>query len=262
MHRKRLISALILIPLIIMYVMYLPPLYFLFLMMLVTLIGQTEFYSFFKVETKYRIVGLASGVVLFSMVFRSGAPSEDFLIVVFIIIAVTRLFANKLPEKALKDVSYAFIGVMYIPFLLSYQIKLREFGPEWIIYLDSCVWGADSLAYYMGKGLGKRKLYETVSPKKTIVGAYGSVIGAIFISLLFNVILSLDLSILQAVALGLVIGVVSIVGDLVESMFKRDSGIKDSGSVIPGHGGILDKIDGLIFVSPVVYWIVSRMIIL
>jgi phosphatidate cytidylyltransferase len=114
----------------------------------------------------------------------------------------------------------------------------------------------------MGKGLGKRKLYETVSPKKTIVGAYGSVIGAIFISLLFNVILSLGLSILQAVALGLVIGVVSIVGDLVESMFKRDSGIKDSGSVIPGHGGILDKIDGLVFVSPVVYWIVSRMIIL
>lgn len=262
MHRTRLISALILIPLLIVYIMYLPPLYFLLLMMLITLIGQAEFYSFFEVKTMYRLLGLASGIYLLSMVYRSGAPFEDFFVVIFIIIAGMRLFTNKMTEGALKDVSYTIVGILYVPFLLSYQIKLREFGPEWIIYLDSCVWGADSLAYYMGKAFGKKKLYESVSPKKTIVGAYGSVIGSVFISLLFNAILSLKLSFIQAVVLGFVIGAVSIIGDLVESMFKRDSGIKDSGSVIPGHGGILDKIDGIVFVSPVVYWIVSRSIIL
>lgn len=262
MHRKRLITALILTPLLIAYIMLLPPIYFLLLMIAVALVGQYEFYTLFGVEKKYRVIGLLSGIVLFALVYRDGAPSEDFIPVVFIVIAVLRLFAKRSPDSSLKEISYVIMGVIYVPFLLSYQIKLREFGPEWIIYLDSCVWAADSLAYYMGKSLGKKKLYETVSPNKTMVGAYGSLIGAVVISLVFNAILSLNLSIAEAVVLGLIIGFVSIVGDLVESMFKRDSGIKDSGNIIPGHGGILDKIDGIVFVSPVLYWIVSRVILI
>jgi phosphatidate cytidylyltransferase len=262
MHRTRLITALILTPLLIAYIMLLPPVYFLFLMIAVALVGQYEFYALFGVEKKFRVLGLLSGIALFVLVYRDGAPSEDFIPLVFIIIAVLRLFAKRSPDSSLKDISYVITGVIYVPFLLSYQIKLREFGPEWIIYLDSCVWAADSLAYYMGRSLGKKKLYETVSPNKTMAGAYGSVIGAVVISIVFNFILSLRLSIAQAVVLGVIIGIVSIIGDLVESMFKRDSGIKDSGSIIPGHGGILDKIDGIVFVSPVLYWIVSRVILL
>jgi phosphatidate cytidylyltransferase len=262
MHRTRLISALILAPLLIAYILLLPPIYFLFLMIAVTLVGQYEFYALFSVEKKYRVIGLLSGIILFLLVYRDGAPSEDFIPIVFIMVAVLRLFAKRSPENSLKEVSDMMTGIIYVPFLLSYQIKLREFGPEWIVYMDSCVWAADSLAYYMGKSMGKKKLYETVSPNKTMAGAYGSVIGAVFISIVFNFLLSLKLSILQAVVLGVIIGIVSIIGDLVESMFKRDSGIKDSGNIIPGHGGILDKIDGIVFVSPVLYWIVSRVIVI
>jgi phosphatidate cytidylyltransferase len=262
MHRTRLITALILTPLLIAYIMLLPPIYFLILMIAVALVGQLEFYTLFGVEKKYRVIGLLSGIALFVLVYRDGMPSEDFIPVVFIIVAVLRLFSKRSPDNSLKEISDVITGVIYVPFLLSYQIKLREFGPEWIIYLDSCVWAADSLAYYMGRSLGKKKLYETVSPNKTIVGAYGSVIGAVTISIVFNFILSLKLSIVQAVVLGVIIGIVSIIGDLVESMFKRDSGIKDSGNIIPGHGGILDKIDGIVVVSPVLYWIVSRVILL
>jgi len=261
MHRTRLISAAILIPLLIAYIMYLPPVFFLVLMMAVTFIGQFEFYTLFGVGRKYRVIGLVAGLGVLYYIYRDGAPPDDYVMVFFIVIALLRLFGKRDPQGATREVAYTLTGLVYVPFLLGYQIKLREFGPHWIIYLDACVWGADSLAYYMGKSLGRRKLYREVSPNKTVEGAYGSVIGAIAVSLLFNRLLSVGLTLKQAVVVGGVIGVVSIVGDLVESMFKRDSGIKDSGSIIPGHGGILDKIDGIVFVSPVLYWIVSRIIV-
>jgi phosphatidate cytidylyltransferase len=153
-------------------------------------------------------------------------------------------------------------GLVYIPLLMSYQIKLREFGPQWIIYVDSCVWAADSAAYYIGKGFGRKKLYEAISPKKTVAGAYGSVGGALIVAVIFNYLFVKTLTLSQALFIGLITGVVSIIGDLAESLFKRDFGIKDSSTLIPGHGGFLDKIDGFVFVTPVVYWTLTRVIVI
>ena len=124
MHRTRLVSALILMPLLILYIMYLPPVFFLFLIMLISMTGQYEFYSIFSVEKKYRVIGLLSGGVVFFLVYTDGSPPADFAAVLFVLVAVIRLFAKKSPDNALRDVSYVLAGVVYVPFLLSYQIKL------------------------------------------------------------------------------------------------------------------------------------------
>ncbi|MGE5893164.1 MAG: phosphatidate cytidylyltransferase [bacterium] len=261
MHNKRLLIALILIPVLILYIMYLPPVFFLVLVMGVGLLAQYEFYALCRIGTGYRMLGMGAGLLLMVLVYRGGGISDSFLAGAIIVFSSVRLFGRRSPENSLRDVSLMLLGVVYVPLLLSYQIKLREFGPEWIIYIDCCIWAADSAAYYVGKGFGKKKLYESVSPKKTVAGAYGSVAGAVVVSAGASALLIRSLNIYQALVLGLVIGIASIIGDLVESMFKRDAGIKDSGTLLPGHGGFLDKIDGFVFVSPVVFWILTRVMV-
>jgi len=103
--------------------------------------------------------------------------------------------------------------------------------------------------------IGKRKLYAEVSPNKTVAGAVGSLIGGVMAALLFRAVMIPSLALSYTVLIGIIIGAVSIIGDLVESMFKRDARVKDSSVMIPGHGGILDKIDGVLFAGPMLYWI-------
>jgi phosphatidate cytidylyltransferase len=170
-----------------------------------------------------------------------------------------RLLIKRDPLSALYDISPPILGLLYIPVLLAFQTWIRKLGPEWIIFLYASVWASDTLAYYLGKWIGKRRLYKDVSPNKTVAGAVGSLIGGLIGVLLLRVTIVSPLTISSAVLIGIMIGTISIVGDLVESMFKRDAGIKDSGVIIPGHGGILDKIDGVLFTSPVLYWILKVM---
>ena len=168
-----------------------------------------------------------------------------------------RLFLRKDPLSSLHDISPPILGLLYIPALLTFQIQIRELGPEWIILLYALVWVSDSAAYYAGKGLGKRKLYTAVSPNKTIAGAVGSVVGGAVCALLLSYAFIPLLTPSSALVIGIIIGVTTIIGDLVESMLKRDAGVKDSGVLIPGHGGILDKIDGVLFGGPVLYFLLS-----
>ena len=119
------------------------------------------------------------------------------------------------------------------------------------------MWASDSLAYYIGKGIGRKKLYEEISPNKTIAGAVGSIAGGMSGAVILKITLVnyIAVSLVEAAVLGMIIGMVTIIGDLAESMFKRDAGVKDSSSIVPGHGGILDKIDSVLFAGPVLYWI-------
>ncbi len=160
------------------------------------------------------------------------------------------------PASSLKDISPVVTGFLYIPNLLLAQWYLRLQGYEWILFLYGCVWASDSAAYYIGKRIGKKKLYEEVSPNKTVEGAFGSIAGGMLSALLLGKLL-LNAPVHILMLTGAAVGAITIVGDLVESMFKRDADVKDSGSFIPGHGGILDKIDGALFAGPVLYWITS-----
>lgn len=253
MHLKRLFVAAILLPLLYWYVMYLPVQYFLFLLGSISFIAMMEFYSMYRVYGLFRYICLLLGTSL--IVVSAYAPDlmAKFLALSVMSVFASRLIIKKTPLSSLNDVAAPVVGMLYIPLFLSFQTYLRNLGPEWIIFLYATVWSADSFAYYIGKGVGEKKLYPEVSPNKTVAGAAGSLIGGTGGALLLKMLLVPQLGIYHAVIIGIIIGIISIIGDLAESMFKRDAGVKDSSIIIPGHGGILDKIDGALFAGPLLY---------
>lgn len=253
MHLKRLAVAALLLPLFYFYIMKLPDVYFFALLLTVSIIAQWEFYSMYRMSGLMRNAGILFGVLLFLSVYMVKYPyvSMGAVMAIFVI----RLFGRRDPESSLHDISFTVLALLYVPGLLSFQLFLRHIGPEWIIFLFGCVWIADSFAYYVGKAVGKRKLFREVSPNKTVAGAVGSLLGGCLSGWFLNEVLVHTMGSGQSILIGLIIGATTIVGDLVESMFKRDAGVKDSSNIIPGHGGVLDKIDGVLFAGPVLYWI-------
>ncbi|MEJ2685334.1 MAG: phosphatidate cytidylyltransferase [Candidatus Sulfobium sp.] len=254
MHTKRLIVAAVLVPLLYILVMYLPAEYFFFLIVILSSLALLEFYAMFRLEGLMKYIGMLWGAALLAVFYSSREHFAAAVLLSLLVIMTVRLLFKNDPESSHADVSTAVLGLLYIPGLLTFQLSLAKASPVWIIFLYASVWAADSLAYYVGKGFGRRKLYEQVSPNKTVEGAVGSAIGGVLGALFINAILLHLVPLYRVVLLGLSIGVVTIVGDLVESMFKRDAGVKDSSHIIPGHGGVLDKIDGVAFAGPVLYW--------
>lgn len=257
MHLKRLIVAIILLPLIYLYINYLPEVYFLLLIILVSLIATNEFYSMYKIYGLLRVFGLLFSILFLLISYYYEYLLTDIFFSFFIIFLALRLLTKKTPISALSEVAPAIIGLYYISGLMSYQIFLRRMGIEWLILLYASVWLADSFAYYIGKSFGKRKLFVEVSPNKTIAGAVGSFIGSLVSVFLIKMLLIPSMTTKYSVIIGIIIGGTSIIGDLIESMFKRDAGVKDSGFLIPGHGGFLDKIDGLLITAPLLHWILK-----
>lgn len=263
MHLKRLIIALIALPLLYLYISKLSAFFFLFLLVLIGAIAQAEFYSMYNTDRLISLAGMVGGIFTLCAAFisanlpglmtaRFGTQAFAFT-ASFMFIALIRLFKKKDPVTALRDIAPAVVGIFYIPNLLVTQWYLRLEGYEWILFLYGCVYSADSAAYYVGKGIGRKKLYSAVSPNKTVAGAVASVAGGVAASLILTFLLPVHKTIAGLLIMGAIIGGVTIAGDLVESMFKRDANIKDSGSLIPGHGGVLDKIDGALFAGPVLY---------
>ncbi len=156
-------------------------------------------------------------------------------------------------------VGLTLLSVLYIPYLLSYIIGIRQMnGGEFYIWLIViCAFLTDTCAYFTGVAIGKHKLCPNLSPKKTIEGAIGGTVGCGLFCMLFGLIISRffnqDVNFLSLFILGLIGSVAAQLGDLTASAIKRQYGIKDYGNLIPGHGGILDRIDSIIFVAPVVY---------
>jgi phosphatidate cytidylyltransferase len=253
MNMRRIVTAGVFLPLFILCVMKLPSLFFAALLAIVSALALGEFYTMYGIRGPLKYVGIVAAATI-PAALHAGLLTDLLLIFVLIVTSI-RLFAKPAPSSALADLAPVALGFIYVPGLLSVQVYLREEAPEFILLLYGTVWCADSFAYYIGKGLGKRKLYESMSPKKTIAGAVGSVAGGAFGAVLITWLLLREIPYPAAALTGLLVGAVTIIGDLVESMFKRDAGVKDSGSIIPGHGGILDKVDGSLFAGPVLYWL-------
>ena len=257
MHLKRLIVAVLLLPVLYLYIVFLPPRYFFFLVIIVSTLALSEFYSMYRVSPVLKYAGLFFGISVLGISYISRAHLPDAVVAAVMAVMVIRLLFRRDPASSLSDVAPVVVGILYIPALLSFQVELRNFGAEWIIFLYGTVWASDSLAYYLGKGIGKRRLYAEVSPNKTVAGAVGSLIGGAAGALILKAAIVPQLTAASAAVIGIMAGIISIIGDLVESMFKRDAGVKDSGGLIPGHGGMLDKVDGVLFGGPLLYWILK-----
>lgn len=178
-----------------------------------------------------------------------------FLIVSFFIPFIYQLFKPKITMTASKLGHYLLaLAYIAIPFVLLTRIPFLNdtYHPEILIGIFSLIWIDDTFAYLVGSNLGKTKLYKKVSPNKTIEGAVGGLIATLiasyFVSLYCTVI-----SFTHWIAIAIILVVFGLLGDLIESKFKREAGVKDSSNLIPGHGGFLDRLDSIIFSAPFVY---------
>jgi len=172
--------------------------------------------------------------------------------------AVLFLCQYRTLESVARDLAIAAFGLLYLPLLLSHAGLLRQFeqGREWVFLVLAVVMASDSLAYFVGIAFGRHRLYEAISPKKSIEGAIGGLLGGVLGVLAVKLTLLSQLDTFDVMALGIGVGAFSQVGDLVESMLKRSFGVKDSGTIFPGHGGLLDRLDSLLFAFPATYYYV------
>jgi len=171
------------------------------------------------------------------------------------------------PQKAEAFTSWAWTvaGILYVGWLLSFLVALRgvEDGRNWVFFALFTTFASDTAAFFAGRAWGRRKLAPSISPAKTWEGAIAGVFGAILVSLIFvpghfftwtNPLHLPGLGYLSAVLLGLFVSILGQLGDLAESLFKRNMGVKDSSQLIPGHGGLLDRMDSVVFAGLVVYY--------
>lgn len=159
-------------------------------------------------------------------------------------------------DGSVTQVSGGSLLLLYPVYALSHLILYLDTsaGRNALLFLLLCVWVCDSAAYYVGSTLGRRKLAPAISPNKTVAGSVGGILGAAGMSILLKIVNLVPWSLTFVLGAGLAIAVLAQVGDLVESMVKRDAGVKDSGSLIPGHGGMMDRVDALLFTVPVFYY--------
>jgi len=164
----------------------------------------------------------------------------------------------RVQEKAFTGWAWTITGILYMGWLLSYLVAIRglDEGRNWVFFTLFTTFASDTAAFFVGRALGRYKLAPHISPGKTWEGAIGGVIGAIIASLLFILPtpLSLPFDWAQAIILGLLVSIFGQLGDLAESLFKRNMGAKDSSRLIPGHGGFLDRVDSIVFAGVVVYY--------
>jgi phosphatidate cytidylyltransferase len=170
------------------------------------------------------------------------------------------LLFRRQKEGAFAGWAWTIAGILYLGWLLSHLVALRgmDAGRNWVFFTIFVIFATDTAAYFIGRAWGRHRLAPHISPNKTWEGALGGVLGAIIVSLLFVLPhpLRVPLGYGQAILLGLVVSVFGQLGDLVKSLFKRNTGAKDSGKVLAGHGGALDRIDSIVFAGVVVYYYV------
>ncbi|MBK7257385.1 MAG: phosphatidate cytidylyltransferase [Ignavibacteriae bacterium] len=146
------------------------------------------------------------------------------------------------------------ISRMPVPFVSEETAAtIYRWGAWTVLTIFAAIWVCDSAAYFAGRAFGKHKLFERVSPKKTWEGAIAGFLGAIAAFLIMQALVLPYLTVTQALVCGMIVGIFGQLGDLVESLLKRDAGVKDSSSLIPGHGGVLDRFDSILFVSPLLF---------
>src|SRR5712671_689625 len=191
--------------------------------------------------------------------FGNGLPSHEAVFFLFVLgIAVLTLFTRRPLVEALPAAGMSSSGLILVAFPLSFAIRLHGSGtqgPPLLLFAMVIIWVGDTAAYFVGRSIGRYKLAVHLSPKKTWEGTVASFVGSLVVALIFVRFMTVPLPHLLAMAA--VGNVAGQVGDLLESAYKRSAGIKDSGSILPGHGGVLDRIDALILAIPVVwyYWI-------
>jgi len=264
---KRVLTAVVVLPVLIVSILV-SSLWWLFaaLAAAAMVIGLWEFYLLAKrLQLKPdATVGFVAGAALLTIALQN-EPAVNLLLVQFVIIVLTivTLVIGTLRgapfDKLLASSGATILGVLYVPLLGSHLVSLRtNFNPTLSAHLLSffflVLMGADAGAYYVGRALGKHKLAPKISPGKTWEGAFGGLAAALAFATLAHFWFFRELPLKYALPLAAIMTVVGILGDLAESALKRGAGAKDAANILPGHGGILDRLDSLLFNAPLIYY--------
>ncbi len=258
-HIKRWITGIVAIPILYVVIAYGSPKAFAVLIFTVTLAGMWEYnqMAFGRGFLLEKTEAFGFTVLLFLTVLQSSIHII-FALLTLSVIAVLMLNLLRMKKQGtdLSHVAKVLLGILYIPLLMSHFILIRgtDSGVLWIWFILVMAFTGDTVAYYIGRRFGKRKLLPEVSPGKTVEGTVGLILGSIAGCLLFKMFFFPSLAVGHAAVLGLLGSVTGQLGDLSESALKRAAGVKDSGTILPGHGGILDRLDCLMFITPFVYY--------
>ena len=258
--KQRIVTALIALPLLILWIRYSSQGLFACLLFVVIALALHEFYRMALPKQRRLEGSLSVAAGILCSVGLVYANSAAFLLLSIVLpclfLALVYLFHFQDMQTVSRDLAVSLLGLLYIPLLLSHAILLRAMpaGRDWVFLVLFVVMASDSLAYFVGRKFGRHRLYEAVSPKKTIEGSLGGLAGGVLGALICKLWFFSELSTLDVFLVGIGVGAFSQLGDLLESMLKRSFGVKDSGTLIPGHGGLLDRIDSLLFAFPITYY--------
>lgn len=270
---QRLLTAIIAVP--ILYIIFLMGgvIYLLFFLILI-LVGQVEYQKLLESKNlpNEKILGIISSLLMGISAYLGYFYFTFCFTAIVLIILIVDLRKGDF-SQTVTNIGATLFGVIYLGWLLSHSILLRnidqyenvkayalnnqgisDLGFFLVVFAVACTFLNDTGAYYTGTIIGKHKLAPKISPGKTIEGTIGGIVVCILTGLIVNFLFGNPLSSDWTIAFALLVAVAAILGDLVESSIKRGAGIKDSGDIVPGHGGVLDRFDSLIFVFPVSYY--------
>jgi phosphatidate cytidylyltransferase len=248
----------VLLPLLILFTLKASPFQFSWLMFILALLGLDEFYKMaLPARRPEGLLAALLGACTIFMVFATNPLFPLMSLTVLVLgFCLIELFRLKEIRTAAGDTALLLMGFLYVPLLISHlvMIRLLPHGVSWLFLIMVIVMCGDSAAYYVGSTLGKRKLYPEVSPKKSVEGSIGGLAGSIAGAFASKFIYFPELRIADCVAAALLLGVLGQLGDLFESLIKRSCGVKDSGTIFPGHGGVLDRLDSILFAGPAAFY--------
>ena len=259
MLKKRVLTGAVTIPCLYLLIGYGPEPTLFILVLIAVALGSHEFYSLVLPENKRheKAIGILLGMVLASVIYF-GNPSLLYAPLSFTIIflSITYMLKSTNFALAISKMALTLFGILYIGLLLSYVTLIGKIAPgkQWVFFLVSTVWAADIGGFFIGSLLGRRKLFPKVSPNKTIEGLGGGVGGAIAAALLCRKLFFSDLDVSHCIFLGFSLTLFGQMGDFAESMIKRSAHVKDSSGLVPGHGGMLDRLDSFLFSAPFLYY--------
>ena len=266
MFKTRLLSGILLVIIALVTVITGGELLF-FVLLAVSLIGMAELYKVFGIEKKPSgIAGYIAATVYYGILyFESSLPGEklNWFMMLFMVYLICQMaiLVFAYPKYNTQQIMAAFFGMFYVAVMLSYiyQTRILPDGifTVWLVFV--CSWGCDTCAYCVGMLIGKHKMAPILSPKKSVEGGIGGILGAALIGVLYGLAINYwenaGADVLSYAIIGAAGGAISQIGDLAASAIKRYHNIKDYGKLIPGHGGILDRFDSVIFTAPIIYYL-------
>lgn len=260
--KQRIITAIIAAALFIPFVIY-GEVPFTLLVVAMAVVG---FYEILKMKgiSIFSLPGVIGFLTLVLLVIPKDWASEvlqvigysSVLMVVYGLMILLLIYVVVVKNKITFDeVGFILLGAFYVGMGFHYLIETRNNGLEFIVYCLLVVWTTDSGAYFVGRKFGKNKLWPEISPKKTVEGFVGGIVIAVIFAIGMQMVYPLPFGYVSLIFITIVASVIGQMGDLVESAIKRHYGVKDSGTILPGHGGILDRFDSLLFVVPLLHFL-------